>query len=76
MERAQLEQLVQQQRVQLEQLAYQHHILRQQITQLEANINATFGSLQMLEHLLSGEEGTPAIEGTPDVAALGEENEE
>lgn len=49
---AELERLVAQQRAQLDQLAYQKHILEQQVAQLQGNIDATYGSLQMLEHLM------------------------
>jgi len=60
MDRQELVEIVQQQRAQLEQLAFQKHSLEKHMQQLQGNIDATYGSIQMLEQLLgmSGPEET------------------
>jgi len=52
MDIARLEQLVQEQEDQLNHHVYQYNTLMQQSQQLAANINATMGSVQMLQRLL------------------------
>lgn len=59
---ADLRRLIAQQEQQLQQLAYQKHILEQQLEQLQGNLNATWGSIQMLRRLAGVPEDAPIDE--------------